>query len=69
MEYQKIINLLDNSSNQPPRFRTRNLVETNDESRGTYPVASQIKFVKVKLKCQSLVYVITVTHTYLLREK
>ena len=30
MEYQKIINLLDNTPNQPSRFRTKNWVETND---------------------------------------
>ena len=36
MQYQKIANLLDNASNQPFKFRTRNWVETNDESRGTY---------------------------------
>ena len=36
MEYQKIITLLDTGSNQPSKFRTRNWVEINDESRGTY---------------------------------
>ena len=36
MEYQKIVNLLENTSNQPSKFRTRNWVEINDESRGTY---------------------------------
>ena len=36
MEYQKIANLLDSASNQPSKFRTRNWVEINDESRGTY---------------------------------
>ena len=37
MEYQKIANLLDNeASNQPFRFRTKNLVKMNDESRRTY---------------------------------
>ena len=31
MEYQKISNLLDdNKSNQPSKFRTKNLVEIND---------------------------------------
>ena len=35
MEYQKIGNLLDNkASNQPSKFRTKNLVDVNDESRG-----------------------------------
>ena len=30
MEYQKIINLLDNTPNQSSKFRTKNWVETND---------------------------------------
>ena len=30
MECQKIINLLDNASNQPPKFRTKHWVERND---------------------------------------
>ena len=44
MEYQKIANLLDDASNQPSKFKTKNWVEINDESRGTYNVNSQIKF-------------------------
>ena len=36
MEYQKIINLLDNASNQPSKFRTKNRVELNNDSTGTY---------------------------------
>ena len=44
MEYQKIINLLDNTSNQPSIFRARNSVEINDESRGTYDANNYIKF-------------------------
>ena len=32
MEYQKTINLLDNTTNQPPKFRARNWIEINDES-------------------------------------
>ena len=44
MEYQKIINLLDNTTNQPSKFRTKNWVEINDDSRGTYNTNSQIKF-------------------------
>ena len=35
MEYQKIINLLDDATNQPSKFRKRNWVEINDESQGT----------------------------------
>ena len=44
MEYQKIVNLLDSASNQPSKFRTKNWVEINDESRGTYSVNRQIIF-------------------------
>ena len=44
MKYQKIANLLDDvSSNQQSKFKTKNWVEINDESRGTYNVNSQIK--------------------------
>ena len=44
MGYQKIANLLDDTSNQPSKFKTKNWVEINDESRGTYNVNSQMKF-------------------------
>ena len=40
----------DNKSNKPFKFRTKNLVEINDESRGTYNVNSQIKFKTTMLK-------------------
>ena len=36
MVYQKIINLLDNTTNETTKFRTRNLVEMNDEWKGKY---------------------------------
>ena len=35
--------MLDNTSNQPSKFRIKNLFEINDKLRGTYDV-SQIKF-------------------------
>ena len=44
MEYQIIINLLENSPNQPTKFRTKNWVEINNEGRGKYTTNSQIKF-------------------------
>ena len=50
MEYQKITNLLDDASNQPSKFRTKNWIETNDESRGTYHVTDQIKFKTAMLR-------------------
>ena len=43
MEYHNIANLLDTASNQESKFRTRNWVEINDESRGTY-TSNDIKF-------------------------
>ena len=51
MEYQNIANLIDdNTLNQPSKFRTRNWIETNDESRGVYNVNNQIKFKTTMLK-------------------
>ena len=51
MEYQKIANLIDdNTLNQPSKFRSRNWIEINDESRGVYNVNSQIKFKTTMLK-------------------
>ena len=36
MEYEKISNLLESTSNNLSKFRTRSWVEINDESRGNY---------------------------------
>ena len=49
MEYQKIANLLDATLNQPSKFRTRNWVDINDESRGTY-ASNDIKFKTTMLR-------------------
>ena len=46
MEYQKIANVIDDTPNQPSKFRTRNWVSS-----------------------RNLVYVITVMHIFLLRER
>ena len=43
MGYQKIANLLNNESDQPSKFRARNWIEINDESRGNY-ANGHIKF-------------------------
>ena len=43
MECQKIINLLDNTTNYPSIFRIRNWVEINDESKARYRI-SNIRF-------------------------
>ena len=43
MEYQKIANLFENLSNQPSKFRTKNWVEMNDESKESYSANSDIR--------------------------
>ena len=50
MEYQKVVNWLDNMPNQLSKFRTKNWVEINDDSRGKYKANSQIKFKTSMLK-------------------
>ena len=49
MEYQKIANLLESTSDNLSKFRTRNWVEINDDARGTYTNAG-IKFKTTMLK-------------------
>ena len=44
MEYQKIINLLDNTPNKPSKFRTKNWVEINDNIIGAYSPNKEIRF-------------------------
>ena len=61
MEYQKIANLLETESNQPSKFRTRNWVEINYESRGKY-TSNDIKFKTIMLRPN---YVIILMHAYL----
>ena len=43
MEYQNITNLLNDESNQPSTFKTRDWAAINDEARGTYSPNKQIK--------------------------
>ena len=40
MEYQIIINLLGNTRNQPSKFRIKNWVKINDDTRGIYSTNS-----------------------------
>ena len=54
MEYQKVMNLLGIASNQPSKFRTKNWVEINDESRRGYNFNSQIKLKTTMLKSSLL---------------
>ena len=50
MEYQKIVNLLNDESNKPSKFRTRNWVEINDDIRGAYSPNKQIRFKTAMLR-------------------
>ena len=47
MEYQKIINFLENTPNQPSKFRTKSWIEVTDES-----VELAMLIVKLNLKLQ-----------------
>ena len=58
MEYQKIIFFLDNTPNQPSKFRTKTWVEINDNTCGMHNSSqiSQIKFKTSMLKSMSCNY-------------
>ena len=49
--------MLDDASNQSSKFKTKNWVKINDESRGTYNVNSQIKFKSTMLKSSLCDYI------------
>ena len=59
MEYQKIANLLDKTSNQPSKFRTKNWIKINDESRETYSANRQISFKTSMLRSSLCDYIDT----------
>ena len=44
IEYQKSINLLNSTNNQPSKFITKKWVELNGDARGICNTSSQIKF-------------------------
>ena len=50
MEYQIIANLLNDKSNQPSKFRTKNCVEINDDIRGAYSPNKLIRFKTAMLR-------------------
>ena len=50
MEYQKLMNLLDNATSQLSKPKTKNWVKINDDARGTDNNNSQIKFKTTMLK-------------------
>ena len=48
--------MLDNTPNQPTKFKTKNWVEINDELRGTYNEDNQIRFKNSMLRTGLYVY-------------
>ena len=68
MEYQKIANLLNDESNQPSKFKTRNWGGINDEASGTCSPNKQMKFKTSMLKSSLFKFKFTVMHIYLLKE-
>ena len=53
MEYQKKANLLDNTPDQPSKFRTKNWIEINGELKESYSTGSDTKF-KITMQRSSL---------------
>ena len=49
--------MLDDAPNEPSKFKTKNRVEINDQSRGTYNDNSQIKFKNTMLKSSLCDYI------------
>ena len=64
MKYQKIVSLLDNETTQPSKYKTKKLVEINDEVREMYSTNREIKF-KTKMLKSSLCD--SVISTYMLK--
>ena len=62
----KKINLLDNTSNQLPKFRIKNWIEINDQSRGVYNTNTDTRFKTAMLKSN---FVNIMVHTYFLKEE
>ena len=48
MKYQKTVNFLNNTPNQPSKIRTKNWIERNDEPREKYKVDNKLN---LKLQC------------------
>ena len=50
MEYQKIVNLLNDGSNKSSKFRIKNCVKINDDVRGVYSPNKQIRLKTAMLR-------------------
>ena len=70
MKYQKMIDLLDNTTSQPFKFRVKKCVEMNVVSRGLYNTNSQIKLKTSMLKsslCDIVMYMHLLKDLYQLK--
>ena len=65
-EYQKIINLLDNTSNQLSTLEQKKWIEIHDQSRGVHNTNNNIRFKTTKLNSSLSDYS---DHTNLLKEQ
>ena len=65
IEYQKSINLLDNTPTQPANFRTKIWVEMNDELHRVYNANGQIEF-KTSMLRTSVLSLCDYSDTYIL---
>ena len=50
MKHQKIVNLLNDESNKPSKFRKKNWVGVNDDIRGAYSPNKKIRFKTAMLR-------------------
>ena len=64
MEFQKIVNFLDTTSDDKdlPRFVTKKWIEVYDQSGGNYNVNKKLK---LKRQCQNQIYAIVLMPTLL----
>lgn len=62
MEYQKIINILDNTTDKPSKFKTKNWGLVKDDASSNYGVDTEIKFMTTMLKSSLCDY----SETYIL---
>ena len=67
MEFQKIVNLLDTTSNNKDlrKYVTKKWIEVYDQSEKNY---NPNKEIRIKHQCLDQIYVILVMHTLLLKE-
>ena len=61
MEFQKIVNFLDITSDNKdlPRYVTKKWIEVYDQSQGNYDVNKEIR-----LQCEDPIYVILMMHIF-----